>query len=39
MPQVFLLAKVAMLQLDWQKLKAAPFIHAGVTFFMTLGDK
>jgi hypothetical protein len=28
---------VAMLCLDWQKLKAAPFIHAGVAFFYNAG--
>ncbi len=28
-----------MLWLDWQKLKTAPFIHAGVAFLTTQGDK
>jgi hypothetical protein len=30
---------VAMLWLDWQKLKAAPFIHAGIALLTTPGDK
>jgi hypothetical protein len=28
-----------MLRLDWQRLKAAPFLHAGVAFPAMLGDK